>query len=102
MAMQLVANNLQLATSKVRIALEKYGKPVPGINDETEKTQITINLSNCPREFLQHLLTTDLTDGQRRAVAIMVKLLKTLYGGSPVTEDQVMQTIQFTVDLSGT
>lgn len=72
MAMQLVANNLQLATSKVRDALEKYGKTIPGISVETEKTQITINLSNCPKEFLQHLLTTDLTDGQRRAIATLV------------------------------
>lgn len=72
MAMQIVANNLQLATSKVRTALEAYGKPVSGINPDTDKTQITVNLAACPKEFLQELLTTALTEGQRRTVAALV------------------------------
>lgn len=72
MAMQLVTNNLQLATSKVRTALDHYGKAVSGVSTDTDKTQITVNLSNCPKEFLQCLLMTDLTDGQRKAVAALV------------------------------
>lgn len=68
--MQVITNNITIATSKIQQALSDW-KGEPPVQVGPGSTQ-TINLCSLPVAFLRALMSTDLTKGQRALIAGMV------------------------------